>query len=77
MELWSDSGDFDLILTTGGTGFAPRDVTPEATKLVISKDAPGMVIAMIQGSLGVTPMAMLSRYNFVKVAKKLMHLLCI
>ncbi|ODM89039.1 Gephyrin, partial [Orchesella cincta] len=61
LELWSDSGDVDLILTTGGTGFALRDVTPEATKLVITKEAPGMVIAMIKGSLEVTPMAMLSR----------------
>lgn len=61
MELWSDSGEVDVILTNGGTGFAPRDVTPEATKLVITKEAPGMVIAMIQGSLAVTPFAMLSR----------------
>lgn len=59
---WADNGQLDLILTTGGTGFAPRDVTPEATKLVLEKEAPGMVVAMIQGSLQSTPMAMLSRY---------------
>jgi len=48
-------------LTTGGTGFAPRDVTPEATVVILDKDAPGLVVAMIQGSLLSTKMAMLSR----------------
>lgn len=56
-----DDTQLDVILTTGGTGFASRDNTPEATKAVIEKEAPGMVIAMIKGSLDVTPMAMLSR----------------
>jgi molybdenum cofactor synthesis domain-containing protein len=51
----------DLILTTGGTGFAPRDVTPEATRLVIEKEAPGLVFAMLRDSLAITPHAMLSR----------------
>jgi molybdopterin adenylyltransferase len=43
---WADEGLVDLILTTGGTGFAPRDVTPEATRAVIERDAPGLPEAM-------------------------------
>ncbi|XP_078590550.1 uncharacterized protein LOC144870391 isoform X1 [Branchiostoma floridae x Branchiostoma japonicum] len=58
---WSDVLRINLILTTGGTGFSPRDVTPEATKDVIEKEAPGMAVAMLMGSLNVTPLAMLSR----------------
>lgn len=58
---WSDVQKIDLILTTGGTGFSARDVTPEATRAVIMKEAPGITIAIIQKSLSVTPMAMLSR----------------
>jgi gephyrin len=58
---WVDRYHLDLILTTGGTGFAPRDVTPEATRLVIEKEAPGLVWAMLRDSLAVTPHAMLSR----------------
>jgi molybdenum cofactor synthesis domain-containing protein len=58
---WADSGDVDVILTTGGTGFAPRDVTPEATRAVIEKQAPGVVEAMRQQSLAITPHGMLSR----------------
>lgn len=58
---WADTKKIPLILTTGGTGFAPRDVTPEATKDVLEKEAPGIVIAMITASLAVTPHAMLSR----------------
>jgi molybdenum cofactor synthesis domain-containing protein len=58
---WADSGEVDVILTTGGTGFAPRDVTPEATLAVIEKQAPGVVEAMRQRSLAITPHAMLSR----------------
>ncbi len=53
--------DYDLILTTGGTGFAPRDVTPEATKAVMDREAPGFAEAMRMKSLAVTPHAMLSR----------------
>lgn len=51
----------DLILTTGGTGFAPRDVTPEATMAVIERHAPGLAEAMRAESLKKTPHAMLSR----------------
>lgn len=56
----SDEGT-DLIITTGGTGFAVRDVTPEATLAVIEKNAPGFVEVMRMKSLQVTPHAMLSR----------------
>jgi molybdenum cofactor synthesis domain-containing protein len=58
---WSDKQHLNLILTTGGTGLAPRDVTPEATKLVIERDAPGIAEALRAMSLQYTPTAMLSR----------------
>jgi molybdenum cofactor synthesis domain-containing protein len=58
---WADSGEMDVILTTGGTGFSPRDVTPEATRAVIDREAPGLAEAMRAASLKVTPHAMLSR----------------
>ena len=58
---WADSAGLDLVLTTGGTGFGPRDVTPEATRDVIERDAPGLAEAMRAASLEVTPHAMLSR----------------
>ena len=58
---WADSGEMDVILTTGGTGFAARDVAPEATRAVIQKDAPGLVETMRSESLKKTPHAMLSR----------------
>jgi len=57
----ADFEDADLILTTGGTGFSPRDVTPEATKEVIERDAPGFAEAIRHESLKITPHAMLSR----------------
>ncbi len=58
---WADSGEVDVILTTGGTGFSPRDVTPEATRAVIEREAPGLADAMRASSLKITPHAMLSR----------------
>ncbi len=58
---WSAGGQIDLLLTTGGTGFSPRDVTPEATLAVIERVAPGIAEAMRAESLKVTPHAMLSR----------------
>lgn len=58
---WADAGSVDLILTTGGTGFSPRDVTPEATLAVIDRLAPGLAEAMRQASLQITAHAMLSR----------------
>src|ERR1700682_4935079 len=53
--------DVDLIVTTGGTGFSPRDNTPEATRAVIERDAPGLAEAMRLETLKQTPMAMISR----------------
>jgi molybdenum cofactor synthesis domain-containing protein len=61
LAAWADSQTVDLILTTGGTGFAPRDVTPEATMAIITRPAPGLAEAMRQASLQITPHAMLSR----------------
>ena len=58
---WVDSNRFDIVLTTGGTGFAPRDVTPDATRLVVERLTPGLDEAMRNASLRVTPHAMLSR----------------
>ena len=58
---WADSGDVDLIVTTGGTGFAPRDNTPEATRRVIEREAPGLAEAMRMETLKQTPLAMISR----------------
>ena len=57
----ADGGEVDLILTTGGTGLAPRDHTPEATLAVADKLVPGFAEAMRAASLSVTPHAMLSR----------------
>ncbi len=61
LSTWADGGKVDIILTTGGTGFAPRDVTPEATNLVIDRQAPGLAEAMRSESWKVTPHAILSR----------------
>lgn len=57
----ADEGRVQLIVTTGGTGFAPRDVTPEATLAVCQRMAPGIPEAMRQASMKITPRAMLSR----------------
>jgi len=61
LQNWSDAGEADVILATGGTGFAPRDVTPEATRAVVERLTPGLDEAMRSTSLQVTPHAMLSR----------------
>ena len=58
---WADDDKADLILTTGGTGFAPRDVTPEATRAAIEREAPGIPEALRAASLAITKHAMLSR----------------
>ena len=60
LTAWSDEG-IDLVLTTGGTGFSPRDVTPEATRSVIEREAPGLAEAMRRAGAEKTPTAMLSR----------------
>jgi molybdopterin adenylyltransferase len=61
LEEWSDCGRFDLILTTGGTGVSPRDVTPDATVLVLDRLIPGFGEVMRMKSLEKTPHAMISR----------------
>ena len=57
----ADRDDVNLIVTTGGTGFSPRDNTPEATLAVIEREAPGLAEAMRMETLKQTPMAMISR----------------
>ena len=61
LRAWADGGVADLVLTTGGTGLSPRDVTPEATRAVIEREVPGIPEAMRAASLARTPFAMLSR----------------
>ncbi len=61
LKQWSDKDQVDLILTTGGTGFSPRDLAPEATTAVIERPAPGFAEAMRAESLKITPHAMISR----------------
>jgi molybdenum cofactor synthesis domain-containing protein len=58
---WVDKDGVDLILTTGGTGLSPRDITPEATARVIEREIPGMAEAMRAASMAKTPHAMISR----------------
>lgn len=58
---YTDILKLDLVLTTGGTGFAPRDVTPEATKSILEKEVPGISEVIRSKSLAITPKAMLSR----------------
>lgn len=58
---WADSGGVDVIVTTGGTGLSPRDVTPEATLSVIDRQVPGLVEMMRMEGVKKTPQAMLSR----------------
>ena len=61
LRQWCDREPVDLIVTTGGTGFAPRDITPEATCAVADRNAPGIAEAMRYHSLSITPRGMLSR----------------
>lgn len=61
LRQWVDDGNLDLVLTTGGTGVTPRDVTPEACLSIIEKEVPGLAEAMRAGTMEKTPMAMISR----------------
>ena len=61
LRAWADGDRADLILTTGGTGLAPRDITPEATRAVLEREAPGIAEAMRAAVLGRFPRAALSR----------------
>jgi molybdenum cofactor synthesis domain-containing protein len=61
LRSWADSDELDLIVTTGGTGLGPRDITPEATADVIERPVPGLGEAMRAAGLKHTPMAALSR----------------
>jgi molybdenum cofactor synthesis domain-containing protein len=58
---WADGGEVDAVLTTGGTGFGPRDVTPEATQAVLEREAPGLAEALRRRGQAATPYAVLSR----------------
>jgi len=58
---WADEGSLDIILTTGGTGLGPRDVTPEATLSIVDRVVPGLAEAMRVETLKTTPFAILSR----------------
>ena len=58
---WADGGQVDLVLTTGGTGFAPRDITPEATRPALEREAPGLAELLRRRGEASTPYAVLSR----------------
>ena len=58
---WAESGSADIVLTTGGTGLSPRDVTPEATRDIAERDVPGLPVALALEGLKKTPYAVLSR----------------
>lgn len=61
LAAWADAGTVDLILTTGGTGLSPRDVTPEATRSIIQREIPGIAEIMRMDGFKKTPTAILSR----------------
>ena len=61
LRAFAARGDVNLIVTTGGTGFSPRDNTPEATRAVVEREAPGLAEAMRAETLSKTPLAMISR----------------
>ena len=58
---WADGGEVDVVFTTGGTGFGPRDVTPEATRAVVERVAEGLAQAVLRRGESATPFAALSR----------------
>ena len=61
LRAWSNSGDVDVIITTGGTGLGPRDVTPEAVRAIMDREAPGIAELMRSAGMRHTPFAALSR----------------
>lgn len=61
LATWSDSGEVDCVITTGGTGLGPRDVTPEATRAVLDREAPGIAEALRIAGAATTPFAALGR----------------
>jgi molybdenum cofactor synthesis domain-containing protein len=61
LAAWADGGKADLVLTTGGTGLTPRDVTPEATRAVLDREAPGIAEALRMSAYPRFPRAALSR----------------
>lgn len=61
VQEWADSNKYNLILTSGGTGFGPRDVTPEAIRPLLDREAPGVAQALLSEGLKYTPLAVLSR----------------
>ncbi|CAN0434233.1 unnamed protein product, partial [Hapterophycus canaliculatus] len=61
VKKWCDDASVDLVLTSGGTGFGRRDLTPEAIRPLLHREAPGVVHAIFQGGLKYTPLAVLSR----------------
>jgi molybdopterin adenylyltransferase len=61
LEAWTDGGDCDMVVTTGGTGVGPRDVTPEATRAVIEREIPGLAELMRAEGIRRTRLAALSR----------------
>ena len=61
LRRWADADSADLVLTTGGTGLTPRDITPEATRAVIDRDAPGFAETMRAEGLKYTPLGILTR----------------
>ncbi|HEX8746875.1 MAG TPA: MogA/MoaB family molybdenum cofactor biosynthesis protein, partial [Pyrinomonadaceae bacterium] len=61
LRSWADRREVNLIVTTGGTGFGPRDNTPEATRAILEREAPGLSEAMRAETRKATPMAMISR----------------
>lgn len=71
LRAWCDSGDVELVLTTGGTGLSARDITPEATLDIAERMAPGIAEAMRAEGMRHTPKAMLSRAVAVVRAKTL------
>ncbi len=61
LKAWADADDLDIIITCGGTGVSPRDVTPDATRKVLDREVPGLGEEMRRASAAITPHALLSR----------------